>query len=64
MLRWYITKGMAAENHQITGATGITSIAGYNSTIVPGLAASGYGSAEYGALHASAFARNDRTGAG
>ena len=49
-------EGDGSGNHQITGATGITSIAGYNSTIVPGLAASGYGNAEYGALHASAFA--------
>ena len=49
-------EGDGSGNHQITGATGITSIAGYNSTIVPGLAASGYGNAEYGALHASAYA--------
>ena len=49
-------EGDGSGNHQITGATGITSIAGFNSTIVPGLAASGYGNAEYGALHASAFA--------
>ena len=49
-------EGDGTGNHQLTGATGVTSISGYNSTTVPGLAASAYGNAEYGALHASAFA--------
>lgn len=39
----------------ITGTTGSTSAAGYNSAIVPGLATSGSATALYGALHASAF---------
>lgn len=39
----------------IIGTTGSTSAAGYNSTIVPGLATSGSATAAYGALHASAF---------
>ena len=49
-------EGDGSGDHQINVATGATSAAGYNSTIVPGLAVAAYGDAQYGALHASSFA--------
>lgn len=39
----------------VTANGGGSSAVGYNSAVVPGLAASGYASASYGALHATAF---------
>lgn len=48
----------------INGTTGSTSAAGYNSTIVPGLATSGFASVSYGALHASAFSGASNAGLG
>ena len=51
----------------INGATvngGGASAVGYNSAVVPGIATSGFGMAEYGALHASAFSGITNPGVG
>lgn len=49
-------EGDGSGDHQVNVATGATSVAGYSSTIVPGLAVAAYGDAQYGALHASSSA--------
>lgn len=59
-------EGLFEGNVTINGVPangGGASTAGYNSSLVPGLAASGYGEALYGALHASAFSGAANAGA-
>lgn len=47
----------------VNGAGSSSSTAGYSSSIVPGLAASGHGEALFGALHATAFSAAAHAGA-
>jgi hypothetical protein len=59
-------EGLFSGSVTINGVPAINggpSTAGYNSGVVPGLATSGYGEAEFGALHASAFSGAANTGA-
>lgn len=48
----------------VPASTGGSSVIGYNSGVVPGLAASGYGEALFGALHATAFSGAANAGFG